>query len=956
MPFVEDKNEQVQFQKAIGIDELPEVDAIPFKQKLQAAYRLENSIGSFVAKEPGLPDSVVDNNNYDVWADLTDDEKIDEKFTSNAARADNIDELKALRKQRDREQKDRDTLATGAFLATFAAAGIDPINLIPVGGVAYKSYRTGGSILEGAMATASVAATATAATEAALHHSQLLRTYGESGVNIAAATFLGGILGATPRGLQKLLDRSNSNLDDFDKVMNPEGRISAGENPTMSDGNLSAAKVDNDAQVRGKLAKAMTKFLGFDPLSRTITSDAKATRVTANKLAENPIEMDRPLGTAVESRIKVHDGKYFQGITGHESAFKEYKANGGQLKRRAFNEEVGKAMRNGSKDPAVQKAADEWRSKLYDPIKKDAIELKMLPDDVEVTTAESYLNRLWSKDKLATRLGDFVAVTSRWLTSRQSDLLEEDAEALAREIAGRIIGTPDGRLPYDYKIGENISKGPRKAGLKGPFKSRSFDIPDEIVEDFLENDIELLAGRYLKNTATDIELIREFGDVNMTAEIKAIEEDYLARIAKAGEKEARKLNKLKDRDIGDVSAMRDRMRGTFGQVDWNNPWVRAGRVARDLNYMRLLGGVVAASIPDVGRVLSTEGIVRTFKDGLVPMVTNIRGFKVAAAEAKLYGVGTDGLMGGRAEIIADTADFSLGGTPFERATRAAATKFSSVNLMNQWTGGIKQLHANVVQTRLIKELKAGKYDKRLGQLGIDEANGQNIGEQFRKYSTQIDGVHLANARDWDNQDLAIMWGAAIRKESDRVIIVPGQEKPLFMSSELGKTIFQFKSFMFSATQRVLISTIQGQDKHFIQGMLGLVSVGMMSYAFKEWDAGRELSDDPAVWVAEGIDRAGMIGYLMEANNTIEKISENHYGLRPIMGVNAPASRYASRTALSSVVGPTFGLAGDIVKLANAATREDGIEDSDVRTLRRLIPGQNLSIIRQGLDAIEKGVK
>jgi len=56
----------------------------------------------------------------------------------------------------------------------------------------------------------------------------------------------------------------------------------------------------------------------------------------------------------------------------------------------------------------------------------------MLPDVVEVTTAESYLNRLWSKDKLATRWVDFVEGTARWLKRRQSDRLEEDAEALAR--------------------------------------------------------------------------------------------------------------------------------------------------------------------------------------------------------------------------------------------------------------------------------------------------------------------------------------------------------------------------------------------------------------------------------------------------------------------------------------------------------------------------------------------
>ena len=395
------------------------------------------------------------------------------------------------------------------------------------------------------------------------------------------------------------------------------------------------------------------------------------------------------------------------------------------------------------------------------------------------------------------------------------------------------------------------------------------------------------------------------------------------------------------------------MRGTFGQGDFDNPWVRAARVARDLNYMRLLGGVVASSFPDVARVFAAEGIAKTFSDGLVPMIKNIKGFKASAREAKLYGIGTDAMLGGRAEIIADVADYAQGGTAFERGVRAAATKFSSINLMNQWTGGIKQLHAVVQQSRLIKELKAGEFDPRLEQLGISKADGANIAGEMKKYSKKIDGVWIANSKSWDSQELAMMWGAALRKESDRVIIVPGQERPLFMSTELGKTIFQFKTFMFSATQRVLISNLQLQDKHYMQGMLGMVGIGMISYALKTWDAGRELSDDPKVWVMEGIDRSGMLGMLMEANNTVEKITSSHYGLRPLIGINAPASRYASRTALSSAIGPTFGLVGEVVRVAGAATGERDWSESDTRALRRLLPGQNLSLIRQGLDALEK---
>jgi hypothetical protein len=106
---------------------------------------------------------------------------------------------------------------------------------------------------------------------------------------------------------------------------------------------------------------------------------------------------------------------------------------------------------------------------------------------------------------------------------------------------------------------------------------------------------------------------------------------------------------------------------------------------------------------------------------------------------------------------------------------------------------------------------------------------------------------------------------------------------------------------------------------------------------------------------EGIDRSGALGMLMEVNNTLEKISGNHYGLRPLVGINAPASRYAARSALDSAIGPTFGLAGDVIKAASAVTGEREWTDADTRAFRRLLPGQNLSFLRQGLDRIEEEI-
>ena len=741
----------------------------------------------------------------------------------------------------------------------------------------------------------------------------------------------------------------------------------------------------------------MVKALGFDPLSRTITSDNPFTRIVSNRLAENPIKMDGDIVTAVESRAKIHDGKYAAALQSHLDIYKQYRNNGGRLRRRQFNEEVARAMRNEeSAIPEALQSANNWRTELYNPIKDDLVELGLLPEDVSVGTAVGYLNRRWNKGKVSANLPKFIDTTAKWLRDEDvrlrdeatkaeadiaeatgaertrlqeiidraerkeaKDLTDEDYQRIAEQIAQRIQGTPDGRLPYDWKIGEGSANNNLNGtvGLRGPLKSRTFQIPDNMVEEFLDNDIEDLGRYYLRNTATDMEIVREFGDLDLTIQKKEILDWYTEaqRTAKT-EKERIKLKKQADADIRDITAMRDRMRGVYAQPDPDNVWVRAGRVSRNLNYMRFMGGVVASSVPDVARIFMAEGIGKTFSKGLLPLARNINSFKVSSAEAKRYGVGVDALMGGRSQIISDVADYTQPNTAFERGIQYATDNFGRVNLMDYWTTGVKQLHAVTMQNSVIDGLLKGQVDKRLARLGIDAGNAQAMAAELKKHATKVDGVWLSNARNWDSPELERLWGAAIRKESDRVIVVPGQEKPLFMSTELGKTIFQFRSFMFASTQRMTIAALQSQDHNALAGVLMLTSLGMMSYSFKQWDAKREIAEDPVELVIEGIDRSGALGGIMEINNTLEKLSSNNFGMRPLLGVDIPAARFASRSMSENLLGPTFGSFLDTsLRVANAGLAEDGWNESDTRALRRLIPYQNLTFIRQAFDRIEEEV-
>lgn len=1180
MPFKSAPEAQVPIEKYIPSD--PQRDDPSAVDIAGALWRTENTLGSFLNQEEGLPDQV-DDRSFNPYDFFTEEEKSDKQFVINAALADSEDEINAVRRQQARERKDRETIANGGAISVALGLGVgftDPVNFIPIGGAVARTYKTGGSVLKSAAVTGSVTAASTAVQEAALHSTQLERTFGESAVNVGAGAFLGGVLGfgvgklaqyiddrqikeiansmepeprilagedsvilSTPpvdpslirqwfidelrleltpiagnkltrgdrkdllaerralkeqinrvevvveaapkipgvparkakqqaiqqaealagqerQAIQDRLDIVNSRLKDDDVAKAAEGNLTrleqgivpkeyqsrldeiilenerataattvitregepdqvitqtleelrnpayvetpslqkqaADEGISASDLSVGAAQVANGEEVKGKVGKFLVRALSFDPLSRTITSANPITRTLANVLAENPIAMDRGGVTAVESRIKIKDGRYNTALANHLDQFRAYRKAGGKLNRVKFNEAVARALRNDASDiPEALESARSWRSNLYDPLKNEAIEVGILPEDVDVSTAVGYLNRRWNKEKIVANYDEFLSVVSKWLKDKdielrveaeraradiesatgkektrlqaiidkaefkeQLDIEDIEYEDIARQIAQRIKGSPDGRLPYDWKIGEGSSNNKLNGTpMRGPLRSRTFQIPDNMVEDFLENNIEDLGRIYLRQIAPDIELKRQFDDVELTEQISQIEQWYSDAMKKAKTKrEKARLEKAKNSDIEDIAGMRDRIRGVYAMEDPNNIFHRAGRVSRNLNYLRLMGGVVASSVPDVARIFMAEGIGKTFTKGLAPLAKNLKTFQVSAAEGKRYGIGVDALMGGRSQIISDISDYTKGGTAFERGVQSLTDNFGRINLMDYWTTAVKQLHVVTMQNSVIDDLLKGKIDKRLSRLGIDDGNASAIGEQLKKYAEKVDGVWLSNARNWDNSELEQIWGAALRKESDRVIVVPGQEKPLFMSTPMGKTILQFRSFMFASTQRMTIAALQGQDHNALGGVLMLTTLGMMSYAFKQKDAGREITEDPIGLVIEGIDRSGALGGIMEINNTMEKVSSNNFGLRPLLGADLPAARFASRSIADGLMGPTFGSGIDLVaRVANAGLGEDDWTESDTRALRRLLPGQNLTFIRNGLDKVEEEI-
>lgn len=539
---------------------------------------------------------------------------------------------------------------------------------------------------------------------------------------------------------------------------------------------------------------------------------------------------------------------------------------------------------------------------------------------------------------------------------------------LADQIIDRIIGHPDGRLPYDAHL-NRTERGGVAMDARGPLAARQFMIPDAAIERWLESDIETLLRAYTRTMAPDVELTKRFGDVNLQQQMKELEEDYAKRSARATTPaERKKVNAQLDRDKKDLAAIRDRMRGTYNlPSDPNSLMVRAGRVVSSLNYMRMLGGMTLSAIPDVGGVVFAHGLQRVFGDGIIPLFRNWTGARIAMNEVKMAGTALDMVLDSRAMQIADIMDDFGRHTKFERAVSSAARNFGVVSLMAPWNAAMKQFTGLVTMTRMLRAIERAANGKakpkeieRLAAGGISQANARKIGEQFAKHGKKGGGVWFANTAEWDEGARSAIeaFRAALVRDVDRTIITPGQDRPLWMSSEIGRLVGQFKSFAISAMQRVVIAGLQQRDMATLSGAAMMTALGGLSGILKAKVAGQPGHtdwDDPkknAQFLVEAIDRSGLTGWLMDVNSMTEKLTRGAVGLSAVTG--KPVSRYAQRNIASTLFGPTAGTIQEFARVGGAAASGEW-NQSDSRAMRRLVPYNNIFYLRQMFDQAEGGI-
>jgi hypothetical protein len=527
-----------------------------------------------------------------------------------------------------------------------------------------------------------------------------------------------------------------------------------------------------------------------------------------------------------------------------------------------------------------------------------------------------------------------------------------DEDIYVKEIVDDLVSTLKGEDRLGLVNDTNI-----KINRRGPLKERTLNfIRDEELEPWLEMDSRKVINYYANTLATDIEIARAFdGDLTLSNAIEDISAEYdEVKIKAKTEDEQIKIDKEKRKVVNDLTSVAKIMRGFYNPVNPDNIIVRGGRVAREYNYITKMGQVVIASLSDISRPIAKHGL-KTWARYLPELISNLKGIKLSVKDAKLGGNIYDIVAPDRMASFSGLNDkYASQTSTFERYIENVSKFMSKTNMMPIWNDAMKSWSAVLSQQRMIKNIK--KYNSLnrqeiayLAQNGIGKDDIITLQDQLKKYSYKEGGLLIANTEKWDNEVIRRKYYNALNTDIDSIIITMGAgDLPLIGNTEMGKVILQFKSFAFAATQQALISGLQQKDLAVLNGLISGASLGMLIYYFKKKMAGKELSNDPAVWLMEGMDKSGFTGILGEYSHIADKVG---LGINSLLNIEQ-SSRYATRNFSTFLLGPTIGLIDDGAVATRALTSGE-ITEGDAKAIRRMIFLNNHWLLSGAMDRLQE---
>lgn len=370
----------------------------------------------------------------------------------------------------------------------------------------------------------------------------------------------------------------------------------------------------------------------------------------------------------------------------------------------------------------------------------------------------------------------------------------------------------------------------------------------------------------------------------------------------------------------------------------------------------LLNNVLLSSLSDVSRPIMEEGLARTMGLTFRGLLTGFKEIQMGVEQARLAGTALDTVLSTRAKSFVDIGEpFSPDVTKFERGVDRAEEMFFTATGLNHWNGMMKGFTSALVSTRILELSKrVANGTARPGELGKAARAGLSEGMLRRiaaeeKNWIREGGSIFANVDEWADQEAIFAMRGALINDVDKTVITPGvADLPVWVDNKYLSVVSHLKSFAFASTSRILLSGMQQANASVVSGVVAAVGLGMLSAHLKDLVAGRDNTDkDLQFWIAEGVDRSGVMGMLVDMDDMAAKVSKGQFPgiMNTIKG--ADTRRFKRTDTLEALV-PTASL----VRRAQRGA-EKLINDGDPAGMINILPLHNHFLLVGGLEALDR---
>jgi hypothetical protein len=528
--------------------------------------------------------------------------------------------------------------------------------------------------------------------------------------------------------------------------------------------------------------------------------------------------------------------------------------------------------------------------------------------------------------------------------------------------------------------GKTVPQGILKEiGESGRLKDRNIDwgemIFDPRLQKFLHNDAETIANRYGRDISPRVALRMAFGndvDDSLTSVKRELRQRWQDRIDAAPPAQREVLSAQMKEAMDDFTALVERLHGRYGlPEDPSSALMWMNRNVRKYNVARLMGLALLSSFTDVATgVLATNRAFawvpymgrRVMKIAQKMPDHELRALLVATDQAR-HSATINRRMFAEVDNLVESGGFGTGRVrqatrAIDKATDVASTATMTLSGLGGWTARMKFIFGAIQIENMTRELGkwgslSAKQRANWARLGIDEAMASRIAKQLAKHAEDVDGVRLPNGKEWTDSEAYTRFQLALQRSLDEAVVTPGLgDTPLFMSRPAGQLLLQFMSFAFASVNRFSRLAWQRRDLHALLSVNMSLALGALGYAVREVvkgtdDKGRTAADRMAAktsadWMLEAFTRSPLPGALSYGVDTVRKLGSPL--INDIAGttVITPPSRLAERGVVTGLMGPTVGMAEQLVDLGVAIrdSRDKGMEPV-INKAQKLQVWQNL---------------